>query len=274
MLRHAVMVSEPGFYSVARKEIRLALEEQVVQLEVESRRPKGPVPVFSQCVVGYREWRLYAATGQLCPASFGVVDMVRRWQPGVNEAVCGKGSSHKPPRPIGECTCGLHAYSEAQQRLGPGGVVHPALSNPELPVYIFGAVVGWGDVEVHCDGWRAEKAQIVAIADTQPHYSELVARRYKVPLVPLSLLQAEAERHGSPLPEDVVPEGGLAGHPWRTASTAAVINTTQQAMVNLSASMTSWSTGPPPQKQKPKRTKPDTRSKRPPANRQGPDKPW
>lgn len=156
-------------------------------------------PVFSECVIGYRSWRL--ADWVLAPVSYG-----DPWRPGVNRAVCkvnetafglystmlGRGAPAPPARhtaPHQNCTCGLHAY-------------HDLPANTEGVV--IGAVAAWGNLQVHCNGFRAEHAQILALVEADGLTE--VAELYGVPLVPRSMLTMEAHQHGSPLPVSLRPE--------------------------------------------------------------------
>lgn len=160
-------------------------------------------PDFLEPVVGYRAWRL-ADDGELVPWT---VARAGAWVPGVNTAAChlshfmvamGEGARrtprHRPPSPT--CMCGLYAlHDAADPRIAPGG--GSAL----------GAIVAWGDLEVHATGFRAEHACVVALA--LPHRCgeqervrlELAAARYRVPLVPQEQLVAAAHEHGAPLPD-------------------------------------------------------------------------
>lgn len=156
-------------------------------------------PVFSECVIGYRSWRL--ADWVLAPVSYG-----DPWRPGINRAVCkvddtalglysrmlGRETTTAPARhkaPHQNCRCGLYAY-------------HDLPANSEGVVV--GAVAAWGDLQVHCNGFRAEHAQIVALVEADGLTE--VAELYGVPLVPRSMLTMEAHQHGSPLPVSLRPE--------------------------------------------------------------------
>lgn len=151
-------------------------------------------PTFSECVVGYRSWKL--ADWVLAPVSFG-----NPWRPGVNHAVCKAAdtmwtiaypgepqSAETHSAPQQQCTCGLHAYHEIPE---------------DIPGQIIGAVAAWGDLQVHYNGFRAEHAQILALV-AAPGLED-VAALYGVPLVPRDMLAAEAQQHGSPLPESMRP---------------------------------------------------------------------
>lgn len=157
-------------------------------------------PTFSECVIGYRMWRL--AGWVLAPQSVG-----DPWRPGVNVAECRKreapfwpsnadGLSHPGPSPTVGCTCGLHAFHEV----------------PDITTrtpWVCGAIAAWGDLQVHSNGFRAQYAQIVALAEAEPPlqkgWLDDLGRLYGVPVVPVSLLSAEAQRHGTPLPLDFRP---------------------------------------------------------------------
>lgn len=162
-------------------------------------------PVYSECVIGYRSWRLNDWV--LTPLSVG-----GPWRPGINHACChgpfaammggfwdahveqdGNAQRHKAPH--ANCVCGLYAYHEPPRNPGP----------------IIGAIAAWGDLQVHPDGFRAEYAQIVALAEpANLHGSardgfDLAVATYRVPVVPRELLEVEALQHGSPLPRSARP---------------------------------------------------------------------
>lgn len=100
------------------------------------------------------------------------------------------------------CSCGLYALTS----------VWDARLNPH--VLAVGAIVAWGDIEVHFTGFRAQSAVIVGLGLPDgcdvSHQRRLVlaAQRYGVPLVPVAGLPATAGEHGRRLePHDV--HGGL-----------------------------------------------------------------
>lgn len=163
-------------------------------------------PVYSHCVVGFREWRL--ADWLLAPLSVG-----DPWRPGVNRARCNLGTptlfmaaadpTHDAPH--GDCDCGFYAFHD----LPP----HPrsVYSFDRRTDMVLGAVAAWGNLEVHHDGFRAECAQILAIAEptryqhATPEGFALAVETYRVPVVACDELQAEAMKHGQPLPEAARP---------------------------------------------------------------------
>lgn len=171
------------------------------------------MPLFVQPVVGFRVWRL-DRDGTLLPRAVSALHWldVEPWLPGRNDAVCVyEGRSRAPHRsPDGDCDCGLHACHEVSQ------VARAARADG----CIAGAIAAWGDLQVHRTGFRAQHAQIVALA--MPERSALTAparaaaRRYVVPLVDFSELGACAADHGAPLVRCAVPArsvwlGGAAG---------------------------------------------------------------
>jgi hypothetical protein len=106
---------------------------------------------------------------------------------------------HAAPAP--DCECGLYAWyapNSAYARGGRGFVVT-------------GAIAAWGRIEAHWQGFRAQFAQPVALAwspDDAPEQIErtvLIAAELELACVPLSRLEAEARRHGSPVPPELRP---------------------------------------------------------------------
>lgn len=147
------------------------------------------VPDFVEPLVGYRAWRL--AEDELVPWSAGLAGT---WTPGVNQARCLHAANdprHAPP--VADCSCGLYALADVDDdRLRPDSEA-------------VGAIVAWGDVEVHAAGFRAQYAAVVALARPSatavPHAwrLEAAAARYGVPLVPRAGLVAAALEYGRPI---------------------------------------------------------------------------
>ena len=157
------------------------------------------VPVFSRCVVGFRAW-VADEQSRLWP----ITDTRRSWAPGINQARCNRpatgslrlqwaireGRAFVAPAPlhdapIAECDCGLYSW-----RRPPGWWVDGSSEAARLPGVV-GAVASWGSLQVHDDGFRAQYACVVAIAQpddvTPAELAELaaIARRYRAELVPL-----------------------------------------------------------------------------------------
>jgi hypothetical protein len=139
-------------------------------------------------VVAFRQWRL--DDGALWSPYAGY-----RWQPGANTAVCDvPGARHVEPAPGHACTCGLHAW----YRPCPRGA---SAATADL---VAGAVVLWGELELHPTGMRARHASVIALAlPLWPRRKRLetigAARRLGVPAVRARELRAVACEHGAPL---------------------------------------------------------------------------
>jgi len=185
--------------------------------EAETALAPEDVPTFTECVIGYRAWN--ADRGErLWP----LTDNRRPWEPGINTARC---NCHRdglefdwtwhdgrrvlapaPPHaaPDGACSCGLYSW----RRPRPAWAGDPKCAAGRVVV---GAVASWGRMQVHKAGFRAEHACVVTLA-TPPGASaatraelERIARRYRVDLVALARLEEAASRHGTPLPDALVP---------------------------------------------------------------------
>ena len=151
-------------------------------------------PDFVRPALGFRSW-VVDQHGVLRPIS-----AVGTWTPGVNHAECHRGLRHRAP--AADCECGLYALHEFGDRTWA----------PPGPDVVHGAVIGWGDVEVHETGFRAEFARVVALAEPSHvlgaralTLAERSARLYGVELVSHSHLLAEGRRWGEPLPADLRP---------------------------------------------------------------------
>lgn len=174
-------------------------------------QPLDP-PVYGECVIGYRQWHL--TEWVLNPVGYMNAPP---WRPGVNTAKCAIGSApsgytiaiayeegvvpiQPHAAPGNQCQCGLYAY-------------HDHVTADPAVGYVWGAVAAWGNIEVHHNGFRAQYAEIVALAEPrEPCARDEVenlrwtAREiYKVPVVPFDQLVAEAERHGRSLPIEARP---------------------------------------------------------------------
>jgi hypothetical protein len=175
----------------------------------------GDVPLYADALVGYRSWRRVGD-------ALGALSVLELWSPGTNTAICSEpyhfygGSEYRRhsglASPAPGCSCGIYAYHSPQQPMGP----------------IVGTVIGWGAVEVHHDGWRAQHAAVsallafdqVAMVDdvtyafgsaSEDDVWELAAA-YRVPV---ARTRAELEQialaHGRPLPREALPPAADAG---------------------------------------------------------------
>lgn len=172
-----------------------------------------PVPTFAQPVVGFRVWKL-ARDGMLLPRTLSALQRleVEPWQPGRNDARCMYLGRTRGPHssPDQHCDCGLHAYHDVSQ------LTRAARADG----LVAGAVTAWGDLQVHRGGFRAQHAQVVALAfPDSPGMAapaRAAARRYGVPLVTAAELQGCAAPYGAPLPASVRPARWKLPRAWRT----------------------------------------------------------
>jgi hypothetical protein len=158
------------------------------------------VPLVPGPVYGLRTWRVVGAPGEE-----RLVGSQRRtpWPAGgaLLEAECAATPPHAPPGR--GCTCGVHAW-------------HPSRTaarrvcgvRSEVP----GIVEAWGAVEVHGDGFRAERARphaLVLLPGRNPRRLERLASAYDAELLRLDgprALVAHCRERGLGLAEDVVAE--------------------------------------------------------------------
>jgi hypothetical protein len=89
------------------------------------------------------------------------------WPPGDGwvDASCSSGQAHRPP--VRDCECGIHAWHPR-----PKSAKRVLASHFELP----GVIEARGAVEVHEDGFRAERARPHALVATRDRNVKLVRR--------------------------------------------------------------------------------------------------
>jgi hypothetical protein len=126
-------------------------------------------------LVGFRAWRA-TADHELRPLAYY---SLAAWNDGPwATAVCRHGAAGETDErgapiahdaPDWSCSCGIHAYYEPWWGpLGRRGL-------------IYGAILAWGRIVEHERGFRAERAQIIALAEG-PNV-RAVAERYDVPVL-------------------------------------------------------------------------------------------
>lgn len=119
--------------------------------------------LFPELALGYRAFRVMGDR-------LGSTAMFATWDPGANRAHC---FAHRHPAPAPNCQCGFHA-------------LYGTHSIEAYEGYVIGAVVGWGNAELHRDGWRCEWAQPIALYCPRWRRGrrriKALARRYEVPL--------------------------------------------------------------------------------------------
>jgi hypothetical protein len=111
------------------------------------------------------------------------------------------------PVPAQECGCGLYAWLDVG-----GALSYDEMGTPNR--WVLASVIGWGRVLFDKDFWRAEMAQVVALADprdVQPKilqkgtgaWLERVAANYEVPILPLGELREHALMYGEEYVENI-----------------------------------------------------------------------
>jgi hypothetical protein len=146
-------------------------------------------------VIGFRLWRIDDA---------GLRSLYHdeRWSRGRHTARCAAGrlAEHDEPSPAHSCTCGIYAWYEPCPRLAWAG----------SDSLVGGAVVLWGQIELHGTGMRAQHVMVVALALPLTHGPKRrrivsVADSLEAEAVPARRLAAVAKRHGQPVPSELKP---------------------------------------------------------------------
>lgn len=110
--------------------------------------------------------------------------------------------THDAPHP--DCQCGLYALHapEFMSRWHQGE-----------PLMVHGAVLGWGRMEVHHEGFRAQYAQPVMLTfdgDRQPYNHcervKAMGEELGLPVVEWAEFEAEARKLAEPVPEELRPD--------------------------------------------------------------------
>lgn len=109
--------------------------------------------------LGYRTWHVdYDRNKEFVLAPLHKKS--KNWHQGINTAYCNasliygmhSSSEHSPCGRIG-CRCGFNAWNKVEESLESGGTEK----------CIYGAISGWGKMQIHEDGWRSEYAEIIAL---------------------------------------------------------------------------------------------------------------
>jgi len=141
----------------------------------------------SEPVLGVRVWEA-RQDGRLCSVYWPA-----KWSPGINTAACEpEGSLRVDDHMVPEsgCVCGLHGYSDINTR---------DLAFYDRPHVVVGTIAAWGRIEPALNGFRAEKAKLLAIGEATGSCLERRASvRYGVPLVPMAELAGFSRQHANP----------------------------------------------------------------------------
>jgi hypothetical protein len=161
-------------------------------------------PDVAGVLAGFRSWRI--AQGRLMSPFIPC-----RWEGRVLHATCfdanrsllrGEGwlgEPHASPHP--DCQCGIYAWYEPSLRTYYGEVS-----------FAEGVIAGWGRVEVHADGWRAEHGRVEALAlpgrgERLDATVRAIAGRLGVPVVARAELPDVAAATGGLVPAALRPDG-------------------------------------------------------------------
>jgi hypothetical protein len=154
--------------------------------------PAEPVPDLIDPVIGYRLWsvrgdRLYS------PFHGDIWDDVEL------AARCESTAHDLADVPAPGCGCGLYAYYD-----------QPPRSSAATRDLVIGAVVLWGQMQLHSAGMRASHARIVGLAlpptnATKRRQLVAAAAYLEVPAVPFRRLKAVADGFGAPTPAAMRP---------------------------------------------------------------------
>jgi hypothetical protein len=111
------------------------------------------------------------------------------WNDPTAKAECrfGKASPHHfndPRSPVKDCECGLYTWKNAA-KIGPNGGGS-----------IWGAVLIWGRVLEHDEGFRSEYAKIICFAANGNEITHHAAAERGIPLVPLDKVPVYASEFG------------------------------------------------------------------------------
>ena len=143
--------------------------------------PPAEAPDLVEAVVGFRQWRLRGT--ELWSTHAG--------GPWTSAAVTAHCDAHDHVAPQNGCTCGIHAWYDPPPR-------GASAATPDL---VAGAIILWGQIELHAHGMRGQHARIVAFALPFSRAGKrrrllAVAGALGVPAVPARQLATVAGEHG------------------------------------------------------------------------------
>jgi hypothetical protein len=145
------------------------------------------VPDLIEPLVGFRHWSVH---GDRLHSPFHG----DRWDDVELQARCEAGAHDRADVPAPDCKCGVYAYYD-----------QPPRSSAATKDLVIGAVVLWGQVQLHGAGMRASHARIIGLA--LPAISGVKRRQLlaagaylEVPVVPFRQLKEVVARCGAPAP--------------------------------------------------------------------------
>lgn len=136
--------------------------------------PESEPELFTEPIIGYRAWRV-SADGDLLPV------VRHQWNHGWHRWP----ARAQAPGQYG--WSGLHAFYD---------LLHARI---QCQYHLLGAIIAWGEIELHVHGFRAEYAQVVALAPGLSPKRWSAAWKLGVPCVSAHKLPELALRQGSPV---------------------------------------------------------------------------
>lgn len=185
------------------------------------------IPDLTQRVVGFRQW--YVDLDDFLIRPVGMSDSPP-WLPGPQLAQCWAtttGGYRTACLPVvnDECHCGFYALHNLRDAEGYGGI--------DSDRAVQGIVTGWGRIAVHCDGFRAQYIEIMAIImppriaknTERALFYKSVADRYNVPLMAYDRAESYALEFGDKIPEHMRP-----GNPEGTTGEMVMFHDVKQSL--------------------------------------------
>ena len=165
-----------------------------MSLTIENWPEKDP-PVFEGKALGYRGWYANRLADRTIPKSLKALVVDTNWNPGLNKSYCFLSESErlnigvdKHESPGAECRCGMNAYNLFDEALVRTELDYALRGRPAFNP-IVGSITGFGNLQLHENGWRSEYSEIIALyafINTEPGWRldvfKEVADRYEVPL--------------------------------------------------------------------------------------------
>jgi hypothetical protein len=152
--------------------------------------------IYPGLAIGFRAWRIYSQkeidhlrlpilrTNNLSGLIFDdflpesptyLYSLIHdeKWRSGINYALCNnKTTNHDAPG--GDCKCGLNAFNNLSDA--------DEYESFDDARSILGAVAGWGNLEIHVNGWRSEFATPLALLGEEDEHLKEIASFYKIPI--------------------------------------------------------------------------------------------
>jgi hypothetical protein len=144
-------------------------------------------------ILGARAWTLLGAGDGGRPL-LGSMASSSYWPPGAPlRSRCDRAGTDPAHRaPAGECGCGIYAWHPSRAAASPQFADGALWTDAERPTHVAGVIEAWGRIEVHRDGFRAERARPVtlfvdpAAAPEHRHVIERLAAAYGASMIQIA----------------------------------------------------------------------------------------